>query len=305
MDENNQHYGDSQGETNDQTYSDGGQTQHDNVVNTSDNESDNVPSPSDEGQTLPDKEDRHVVTVREAHRRFHNSGYPVSERTIIRWCHPNRRGTKNLDCGADPIDGKFFISDESIESHLKRVSQAVTRQAPPEKFESDVHTPQSDNDQDMSVDSHDVARQADRQHQTQDETQSDTGRESVVTSQPVGINNERVEELERELDETKVKLMDQTILAKVKEEGMKQMQRQMEEERSYSNERVSDLIEKLTDGREQIGTLKTQLLQLEAPDNTRTRDAEFSESKENPNQEGQQEEHHDNQPQNHEGEWRG
>jgi hypothetical protein len=47
----------------------------------------------------------HTVTVREAGKIFEEASLPVTERTIINWCNPNKRGIVRLDCYFDEGDG--------------------------------------------------------------------------------------------------------------------------------------------------------------------------------------------------------
>jgi hypothetical protein len=64
----------------------------------------------------------HTVTVRDAAKIFEEANMPATERTIINWCNPNKRGIVRLDCYFDQGEGKYFITPQSIEQVIKEES---------------------------------------------------------------------------------------------------------------------------------------------------------------------------------------
>ena len=46
----------------------------------------------------------HTLPVREVAKIFEERGLAVTERTVLNWCHPNKRdGSYRLDCFFDPV----------------------------------------------------------------------------------------------------------------------------------------------------------------------------------------------------------
>ena len=69
---------------------------------------------SSEKNELSEKTPNHTLSVREAARLFEDAGVPRTERSIINWCNPNKKGIKRLDCYFDQTDRKYFVTPQSI-----------------------------------------------------------------------------------------------------------------------------------------------------------------------------------------------
>ncbi|MCP4901534.1 MAG: helix-turn-helix domain-containing protein, partial [bacterium] len=68
---------------------------------------------------LPHRDVRHALTTYEAARIFEEAECRVSERTVIRWCNTNKRGTRRLDCAFEPDERKYYISEESVKDVIR------------------------------------------------------------------------------------------------------------------------------------------------------------------------------------------
>jgi hypothetical protein len=85
---------------------------------------------SDTVRTGPQKSDRkesHTLTVQEVARMFERAGVPRTERSVIRWCQPNRQGIAKLDCYFDPNERKYLITPDSVELAIKEEQHRAER----------------------------------------------------------------------------------------------------------------------------------------------------------------------------------
>ena len=57
----------------------------------------------------------HTTTIRQALTLFEDAGVPRAERTLVKWCGKDATGTGRLDCQLDQNEGRYYITEESIE----------------------------------------------------------------------------------------------------------------------------------------------------------------------------------------------
>jgi hypothetical protein len=70
-------------------------------------------------RTGSEKKESHTLSVRDVARMFEGAGGPRTERSIIKWCQPNRQGIATLDVYYDPNERKYFITPKSVELAIK------------------------------------------------------------------------------------------------------------------------------------------------------------------------------------------
>jgi len=69
-------------------------------------------------RTIPqvsERKESHTLTVREVSRMFEAAGVARTERSIVNWCQPNRKGIARLDSYFDPNERRYFITLLSVE----------------------------------------------------------------------------------------------------------------------------------------------------------------------------------------------
>jgi hypothetical protein len=181
-----------------------------------------IPNSAEEFRTLPqiaERKESHTLTVREVARMFESAGVARTERSIINWCQPNKLGVSRLDAYFDPNERRYFITPQSVELAIKEEQAKTTRSAAP--AESDATIPKAAE-----------RRPADRS--------------------PVS------EDVREEIEELKRKVMNLTITDRVKEQVIKQY----EKDRAQFAQERKEYIEQLMTFNRQIGEMETQLLQL-------------------------------------------
>ena len=108
----------------------------------------NVPHPSASFRTVPngaepfrtvpnvsERTEKHTLTVREVARLFEQAGVPRTERSVINCCRLNRHGVARLDSFFDENEGRYYITQESVNRAIgeERAKQtAPAEQQPPE-----------------------------------------------------------------------------------------------------------------------------------------------------------------------------
>jgi hypothetical protein len=63
----------------------------------------------------PPRQAVHTLTVREVEKLFEQAGSPVTERSILNWCKPNREGVCRLQCGYERGEYRWYIAPDSVE----------------------------------------------------------------------------------------------------------------------------------------------------------------------------------------------
>ena len=77
--------------------------------------------------------EEHTLAVREVARIFEESGLDVTERTVLNWCHPNKRdGSYRLDCYFDLVEKRYYITPQSVQAVIPkdRVGARVPKGSP-------------------------------------------------------------------------------------------------------------------------------------------------------------------------------
>jgi hypothetical protein len=193
----------------------------------------------------------HTITVREAAKIFEEANLPVTERTIINWCNPNKRGIVRLDCYFDEGDGKYFITPQSIE-------QVIKEESPRAKASQHVQFNFSESKHKISEPSgkaSEKARKVSEEVPKYAETDSESfGNGAEKPGDSIGNNNDEIRKLRQQL-------MDEKILNKGKDFFIEQLQK---DRGAFANER-QELIQQMVLQGERIGKLETELRQLQAP----------------------------------------
>src|SRR5580692_1836993 len=87
-------------------------------------------------RNVSERTENHTLTVREVARLFEQAGVPRTERSIINWCRLNRHGVARLDSFFDENEGRYYITQQSVNRAVEeeRAKQTATgNQPPPEK----------------------------------------------------------------------------------------------------------------------------------------------------------------------------
>jgi hypothetical protein len=77
-----------------------------------------VPNASAPFRTVPKPSERtaaHTLTVREVARMFEAADVSRTERSIVKWCLPNKHDVARLDAVYDANERKWFITQESVD----------------------------------------------------------------------------------------------------------------------------------------------------------------------------------------------
>lgn len=255
--------------------SEGVQKDSETIPNTSENKEESFGNKNLLSEKTPD----HTLSVREVARLFEEAGAPRTERSIINWCNPNKRGIRRLDCYFDDADRKYFVTPQSVHKVIQeeRKKQQFT--------DFKVHNISENNSDDFgtasetpSNPSENVQNDSDGFRTTSERVQN--GSESFrQDSEPLRNDsepeqkreqfsqghfsnskseNDRVRELENELNDLR-------ITNKAKDYFIDRLQEQSEKERQGYIEERRVLIDQLTSSTKLIGELETKLLQIEAP----------------------------------------
>lgn len=93
-----------------------------------------VPNPSASFRTLPNASERtadHTLTVREVARMFEAAGVSRTERSIVKWCLPNKHDVARLDAFFDANERKWFITEESVDRAIAEEKARAVRNNQP------------------------------------------------------------------------------------------------------------------------------------------------------------------------------
>lgn len=213
--------------------------------------SEGISEPSRPLRNHAERSKDHTIPVRGAAKIFEEAKLPVTERTIINWCNPNKRGIVRLDCYFDAGDGKYFITPQSIEQVIKEESP---------RAKATHHIPFNLSENQGGISELD-GKGSEEQPTVSEEVpkDSETGSESFgsVAGESMG-NGGNKEQVIRQLRQN---LIDGTILNKGKDFFIEQLQK---DRVIFANER-QDLIHQMVLQGERVGKLETQLRQLQAP----------------------------------------
>jgi hypothetical protein len=93
-------------------------------------------------RNVSERTENHTLTVREVARLFEQAGVPRTERSIINWCRVNRHGVARLDAFFDENEGRYYITQESVNRAVEeeRAKQTAAGNLPPEEPEVPHHS---------------------------------------------------------------------------------------------------------------------------------------------------------------------
>jgi hypothetical protein len=213
--------------------------------------SEEVSESSPKLRKLSERTEEHAVTVREAAKIFEEANLPVTERTIINWCNPNKRGIVRLDCYFDEGDGKYFITAQSIEQVIKEESP---------KAKPTQHIPYASSESQGRI-SEPVGKASEKRPKVSEGVPKDSETDSESfgneAEEPAGGVSTKYEEIRK----LRQQLMDEKILNKGKDFFIEQLQKDRE---AFASER-QELIQQMVLQGERVGKLETELRQLQAP----------------------------------------
>jgi hypothetical protein len=100
-----------------------------------------VPHASAPFRTVPKPSERtadHTHTVREVAKMFEAAGVSRTERSIVKWCLPNKHDVARLDAVFDVNERKWFITQESVDRAIAEEQARAARHhellaSPPEE----------------------------------------------------------------------------------------------------------------------------------------------------------------------------
>ena len=99
-----------------------------------------VPNGSESFRTLRNRAERksaHTLTVKEAARLFEAAGVSRTERSIVKWCQPNKHDVARLDAFFDSNERKWFITEESVELAIGEEKARAARRNEPVRNDSE------------------------------------------------------------------------------------------------------------------------------------------------------------------------
>jgi hypothetical protein len=173
-----------------------------------------VPNDSAQFGSVPhasERKENHTLTVREAARMFETAEVARTERSIVNWCQPNRTGIARLDSYFDPNERKYFLTPQSVERAIREEKAKAARINDSSEQDESVRQP------------------------------SETAKR---LKQPVGDDDSRIQELEREN-------LDLKITNRAKD---------IEIERTHKER--DRFFEQLLTANRNLGALETKLLQI-------------------------------------------
>ena len=224
---------------------------------------------------LSEKTANHTLSVREAARLFEDAGVPRTERSIINWCNPNKKGIKRLDCYFDQTDRKYFVTPQSI-------SLTITEERKKSQFidfkyqkisERNYDTPETFSEEfgktseRRNNDSEEVRNHSDafgsRSEAFPNESETVQKATEPVQKEGRGEEHSFTASKTRKMEELEAENLDLKITNKGKDYFIERLKEQTEKERQAYIEERKSLIDHLTTATKQIGQLETKLLQPE------------------------------------------
>ena len=191
----------------------------------------------EEFRDSPERTEDHTITVRDAAKLFEDAAIPITERTIINWCNPNKRGIVRLNCYYDEGPGKYFITPQSIYNVIREESKRVRNS---QHTRNGVSERTGDNSEELPNLSEEVPKEPPKA------SENFRTREIPVMGE-AGDGDEEIRRLRQEL-------MDEKILNKGKDFFIEQLQK----------DRGTMLEQTVAQGR-RIGQLETELHLLQGP----------------------------------------
>jgi len=203
----------------------------------------NVPEHSGTDGNIPERSQNvlddvrkanHTLTVKEVLTMFWKENVDITERSLTKYCHPNRQGVQLLDAYFDENERKFFITPESVPSAIEEVRARKIR---------------------MKQNYGDVPNRSEQERRTDPNIPERSGMHENVPAEEINMqtsndDKEKIKKLEQEN-------LDLKITNKGKDFYIEQVQNQNRE-----------LIDAMRNDRTFIGKLKAKLLQLGTSENT-------------------------------------
>lgn len=185
-----------------------------------------LPNTSASFRSVPTPAERtaeHTLTVREVARMFEEAGVTRTERSIVKWCLPNKHDVARLDASFDANERKWFITPESVHRAIAEEQARAARNNEPLPTPSEEPLPKH--------------------------------------SEPLAKSSAPYNDAGDDHDELRAKLRDLEIATRVKDAVIKKLEGDLQ---NADTERKG-YIQQLIDKSHRIGSLETQLLQLDAP----------------------------------------
>ena len=207
----------------------------------------NVPEHSGTDPNIPERSQnapenlptsKHTLTVKEVLTMFWKEGVDITERSLTKYCHPNRQNVQLLDAYFDENERKFFITPESVPSAIEEVRERKIR---------------------MKQNYVDVPNRSEPNRRTDPNIPEHSGTDENV---PAG---EIKSQTSNDDKEKIIKLEENNFDLRVSNEAKGQIIRQMQEDKK-------ETLIMMREDRTFIGKLKTKLLQLGTPEKTLTED---------------------------------
>jgi hypothetical protein len=197
----------------------------------------------------------HTLTVHEVAKTFEERGLYITERTILNWCHPNKKGITRLDCYYENREDRYFITPKSTETafHDELEKRSLTTYFKDKGFEN-VSESVTNVSEEQAKDS-----EAERNDSEGNGNVSDSvGQRRTASDASEEPRNEETSKRIKELEQEVIDL-------KITNKGKDYFIDQLKQDREAVVQEREHLIDRLVDGAKQIGVLETKLMQLEAP----------------------------------------
>ena len=120
-----------------------------------------------DGTVRNSADELHTTTIREALKLFEDAGVPRAERTLVKWCGKDATGTGRLDCQLDQNEGRYYITEESIERAIAEEQAKNRGQEPlsaPEAGEKAVEEPEEKKELELQIRDLEISNRAKDQY---------------------------------------------------------------------------------------------------------------------------------------------
>jgi hypothetical protein len=176
----------------------------------------------------------HTLTVKEVLVMFWNENVDITERSLTKYCHPNRQGVQLLDAYFDENERKFFITPESVPNAIEEVRARKIR---------------------MKQNYVDVPKHSEQDRRTDQNIPEHSGTNGNVPKE--SVNKETSDDDKKKIKDLEEKIFDLSVNNKAKGQIIRHMQ-----------EEKKETLKMMREDRTFIGKLKTKLLQLGTSEKT-------------------------------------
>jgi hypothetical protein len=218
-------------------------------------------------ETFPNLSERsaeHTLSVRDTAKIFESAAFPLTERTVINWCHPNRHGVERLDCFFDEHDGKYFITPHSVDEALK---EEAKKSAHDSSIYDDFSARFGKTQETFPKGSEILPKSNGNVSEAFGSVRKEA--EPLEYHEPIQRQHVEKQGYEKEADrggDRRLKDLEQEVLElKILNKGKDYFIDQLKQDREYVVQERAQLVSQLTASVKEIGVLETKLLQLEAP----------------------------------------